>query len=65
MTNAGCREMTETAANPIDHHSSRLDLKQRLLSFAREIGFDSSQSADPRHTRTNFEIGWMKADTVK
>ena len=33
--------MTETAAYPIDRDSSRLDLKQRLLSFAREIGFDS------------------------
>jgi len=45
MTNAGCREMTETAANPIDHHSSRLDPKQRLLSFTREIGFDSCRIA--------------------
>jgi epoxyqueuosine reductase len=45
MTNAGCREMTETAANPIDHDSSRLDLKQRLLSFAGEIGFDSCRIA--------------------
>jgi epoxyqueuosine reductase len=46
MTNAGCRVMTETAAYPIDHDSSLLDLKQRLLSFAREIGFDSCRIAD-------------------
>ena len=44
MTSAGCREMTETY--PIDRASSRLDLKQRLLSFAREIGFDSCRVAD-------------------
>jgi hypothetical protein len=25
----------------------------------------ASQTAVPRHTQTNFEIGWMKADTVK
>jgi epoxyqueuosine reductase len=37
--------MTETAAYPIDRGSSRLDLKQRLLSFAREIGFDSCRIA--------------------
>jgi epoxyqueuosine reductase len=38
--------MTETAAYSIDRDSSRLDLKQRLLSFAREIGFDSCRVAD-------------------
>ena len=38
--------MTETAAYSIDRDSSRLDLKQRLLSFAREIGFDSCCVAD-------------------
>ena len=46
MTNAGCRVMNEIAAYPIDRDSSRLDLKQRLLSFAREIGFDSCRVAD-------------------
>lgn len=45
MTNAGYQVMTETAAYPIDRDSSRLDLKQRLLSFAREIGFDSCRIA--------------------
>jgi len=38
--------MTETAAYSIDRDSARLDLKQRLLSFAREIGFDSCRVAD-------------------
>lgn len=38
--------MTETATYPIDRDSSRLDLKQRLLSFASEIGFDSCRIAD-------------------
>lgn len=46
MTNAGYQVMTETAAYPIDRDSSRLDLKQRLLSFAREIGFDSCRVAE-------------------
>jgi epoxyqueuosine reductase len=38
--------MTETAAYSIDRDSSRLHLKQRLLSFAREIGFNSCRVAD-------------------
>jgi epoxyqueuosine reductase len=38
--------MTKTAASSIDRDTSRLDLKQRLLSFAREIGFDSCRVAD-------------------
>jgi epoxyqueuosine reductase len=46
MTDAGYRVMTETAAYPINRDNSRLDLKQRLLSFAREIGFDSCRVAD-------------------
>jgi epoxyqueuosine reductase len=37
--------MTETAAYSIDRDNSRLELKQRLLSFAREIGFDSCRIA--------------------
>jgi epoxyqueuosine reductase len=37
--------MTETATYSIDCDSSRLELKQRLLSFAREIGFDSCRIA--------------------
>ena len=44
MTNAGYPVMTEIAAYPIDG-DSRLDLKQGLLSFAREIGFDSCRIA--------------------
>ena len=46
MTNAGCRVMNEIAAYPIDRDSSQLDLKQRLLAFVREIGFDSCRIAD-------------------
>ena len=44
--------MTETATYPIDRNSSPLQLKQRLLSFAREIGFDSCRvtaSSSPRY----------------
>jgi epoxyqueuosine reductase len=33
--------MTETAPHPIDREISRTELKQRLASFAREVGFDS------------------------
>jgi epoxyqueuosine reductase len=38
--------MTETPAYSIDRDSSRLELKQRMLSFAREIGFDFCRVAD-------------------
>jgi epoxyqueuosine reductase len=38
--------MTETGTYSIDCDSSPLKLKQRLLSFAREIGFDSCRVAD-------------------
>jgi len=37
--------MTETATYSIDRNGSPLELKQRLLSFAREIGFDSCRIA--------------------
>jgi len=37
--------MTETGTYSIDRDNSRLELKQRLLSFAREIGFDSCRIA--------------------
>ena len=37
--------MTETAAYSIDRDISPLELKQRLLSVAREIGFDSCRVA--------------------
>ncbi len=37
--------MTETGTYSIDRNNSRLELKQRLLSFAREIGFDSCRIA--------------------
>lgn len=44
--------MTETATYPIDREISRLELKTRLVSFAREIGFDSCRvaaSSSPRY----------------
>jgi epoxyqueuosine reductase len=37
--------MTETAPHPFDREISRMQLKQRLVSFAREIGFDSYRVA--------------------
>jgi epoxyqueuosine reductase len=37
--------MTETSAHPIDREISRLELKTRLVSFARETGFDSCRVA--------------------
>jgi epoxyqueuosine reductase len=37
--------MTETAPHPIDREISRIELKQRLASFAREVGFDSCRVA--------------------
>jgi epoxyqueuosine reductase len=37
--------MTGTATHSINHDRSLLELKQRLLSFAREIGFDSCRIA--------------------
>jgi epoxyqueuosine reductase len=36
----GYSVMTETSAHPVDREVSQVELKQRLLSFAREIGFD-------------------------
>jgi epoxyqueuosine reductase len=37
--------MTETVTYPIDREILRIELKQRLVSFAREIGFDSCRVA--------------------
>jgi epoxyqueuosine reductase len=37
--------MTETTAQTIGRENSRTELKQRLISFAREIGFDSCRVA--------------------
>jgi epoxyqueuosine reductase len=37
--------MTETSAHPIDREISREQLKTQLVSFAREIGFDSCRVA--------------------
>src|SRR4030095_12743862 len=37
--------MTETTAQTIGREISRTELKQRLISFAREIGFDSCRVA--------------------
>src|SRR5437870_5969689 len=37
--------MTEIAEHPINREISRAELKQRLVSFAREIGFDSCRVA--------------------
>ena len=60
--------MTETATYSIDRDSSPLELKQRLLSFVREIGFDSCRIAacgSPPHA-DEFR-NWLdeKADTAK
>ncbi len=52
--------MTETATYSIDRDSSPLELKQRLLSFVREIGFDSCRIAacsSPPHAN-EFRI-WL------
>jgi epoxyqueuosine reductase len=37
--------MTETFAHPVDREISHVELKERLLSFARGIGFDSCRVA--------------------
>ena len=45
---------TETATHEIDSKVSGTELKARLVSFAREIGFDSCRiaaSAAPAHAR--------------
>jgi epoxyqueuosine reductase len=52
--------MTETATYSIDRDSSPLELKQRLLSFVRAIGFDSCRIAacsSPPHAN-EFRI-WL------
>jgi epoxyqueuosine reductase len=37
--------MIQTAPEPVDRETSRLEVKTRLVSFAREIGFDSCHVA--------------------
>ncbi|MGB9475679.1 MAG: tRNA epoxyqueuosine(34) reductase QueG [Candidatus Udaeobacter sp.] len=53
--------MTETATGPIDRHISRVELKTRLVSFARELGFDSCRVAvcsSPPHA--NEFRNWLR-----
>jgi epoxyqueuosine reductase len=38
---AGYKAMTQLSVHPFDHQISQTELKQRLVSFAHEIGFDS------------------------
>ena len=42
---AGYSVMTETSAHPFDPEISQVELKSRLFSFARRIGFDSCRVA--------------------
>jgi epoxyqueuosine reductase len=42
---AGYSVMTETSAHPFDREISQVELKSRLFSFARGIGFDSCRVA--------------------
>jgi epoxyqueuosine reductase len=42
---AGYSVMTETSAHPFDREISQVELKTRLFSFARGIGFDSCRVA--------------------
>jgi epoxyqueuosine reductase len=42
---AGYSVMTETSAHPFDREISQVELKTRLFSFARGIGFDSCRIA--------------------
>ena len=43
--NVDSSAVSKTSAHPFDRSISRLELKQRLFSFAREIGFDSCRIA--------------------
>src|SRR5206468_11089113 len=42
---AGYKAMTQLSVHPFDHEISETELKQRLVSFAHEIGFDSCRVA--------------------
>jgi epoxyqueuosine reductase len=42
---AGYSVMTETFAHPADREISQVELKERLVSLAREVGFDSCRVA--------------------
>jgi epoxyqueuosine reductase len=53
--------MTETTAHPINRQISGMELKTRLVSFAREIGFDSCRVAacsSPSHA--NEFRNWLR-----
>ena len=69
---AGCSVMTETFAHPVDREISQVELKERLVSFSREVGFDSCRvtacgSAPHAHEFRNWlnegghgEMGYME-----
>ncbi len=55
--------MTDTATHKINHRISNTELKARLISLAREIGFDSCRMAacaSPVHS--NAFRGWLGRD---
>jgi epoxyqueuosine reductase len=55
--------MTETAEHPINREISRVELKTRLVSFAREVGFDSCRvgaCSSPPHA--NEFQNWLRDD---
>lgn len=59
--NAGHSSLTGTSANPVGREISRMDLRRRLISFARQIGFDSCRVAtcsSPPHTQ-EF-LNWLR-----
>lgn len=59
--NVGSGAMSKTSAHPFDRQISRVELKQRLFLFAREIGFDScrigSCSAPPHQEEFRKWLG--------
>jgi epoxyqueuosine reductase len=69
--------MTETFAHPVDREISQVELKERLVSFSREIGFDSCRvtacgSAPHAHEFRNWlnegghgEMGYMERGEEK
>ena len=60
--------MTETTTYSIHRDSSPLELKQRLLSFVREIGFDSCRRRRlqlSRRMQTSFGFGCMTKHMAK
>ncbi len=55
--------MTEIAEHPINREISRVELKTRLVSFAREIGFDSCRVAACRSPAYASEFqNWLRDD---